>query len=255
MERIHDAISRKVCRIDLPTSVAQGSACRRAEAHDALRFKASRLQALDAARVAEYVVDRANGFCEVCGRPAALEPNRVVRLSCDGGDHPSTVAAACPACHKRIHCGDNGAGINGRLKAHTTEMEQAIETGRFIAVTAAVISDGVGRVLITQKGASTTIAGKWEFPGGKAEPGETLEECLKREIAEELGVEIGELVPLHMSDYDYGKVFVRLFGFGCKIVGGTLGLTEHVESRWVDSSELLNCDLAPADVPIARAVR
>ena len=118
-----------------------------------------------------------------------------------------------------------------------------------------MIHDGSGHVLITQKGGNGVIAGKWEFPGGKAEPGETLEDCLKREIIEELGVKIGDLTPLHMVDHDYGKFFVRLFGFGCRIVGGTIGLREHVQSRWVTLRELTECDLAPADVAIAEALR
>jgi len=148
------------------------------------------------AYVAAYVLDRANGFCGVCGRPAPfrrpdggayLEPHHVIRLSDDDPDHPSMVTAACPACHRRVHYGEDGQATNNRLKAHVPAVEQAIADGRFIIVTAAAIRNDDGRVLIVQKGGHGTIAGKWESPCGKAELGETLEGCLKRATLEELG--------------------------------------------------------------------
>ena len=216
------------------------------------------------AYVAAYVLDRANGFCGVCGRPAPfrrpdggayLEPHHVIRLSDDDPDHPSMVTAACPACHRRVHYGEDGQATNNRLKAHVPAVEQAIADGRFIIVTAAAIRNDDGRVLIVQKGGHGTIAGKWESPCGKAELGETLEGCLKREILEELGVEIGDPSSLHMTDHDYGRVFVRLFAFGCRIVNGTLALKEHVQDRWTSVEKLLESDLASADVSIANALR
>ena len=110
------------------------------------------------------------------------------------------------------------------------------------------------RFLIGPRAADATLAGKWEFPGGKVEPGETPEACLARELREELDidVEVGE----HVGDfqYDYAHLSLVLLVYRATIRSGELKALHHSVLRWVAPNELLDCDLADADVPIARAV-
>src|SRR5262249_21654603 len=82
--------------------------------------------------VRAYVLRRAGGKCESCGGPAPferlngepyLEPHHIRRLADGGPDHPSSVGAVCPACHRGIHHGKNGAGPNGRLAVFVAELE------------------------------------------------------------------------------------------------------------------------------------
>ena len=96
------------------------------------------------------------------------------------------------------------------------------------------------------------MSGYWEFPGGKVEEGESLSDCLRRELKEELGVssEIGDV--LITSDYAYKHGHIRLIGMEAKIVGGNLNLTVHDQYDWLRPSEILKLNLAPADVPVAK---
>lgn len=119
-----------------------------------------------------------------------------------------------------------------------------------IDVTAAVISKN-GLVLIARRAKGKHLEGFWEFPGGKLEPGENPEECLAREIREELKVDIVVEAFLMESIYDYGDKVVRLFAYDAKHASGQFELIEHDSILWVSPQELSNFKLAPADVPIA----
>ena len=92
---------------------------------------------------------------------------------------------------------------------------------------------------------------KWELPGGKVEPGETIEECLQREILEELGIniEILEKREFNLHKLDESKS-IRLIPFLCQISGGTLELKEHNQIVWLEPQNLLTLDWAEADIPI-----
>ena len=94
-----------------------------------------------------------------------------------------------------------------------------------------------------------SLAGKWEFPGGKVEVGESAPAALAREIHEELGVVIlvGEL--LGTGSANVGTKVVRLDVYGAAMVSGTVALREHAEVRWADADELPHFDWAEADVP------
>jgi mutator protein MutT len=119
-------------------------------------------------------------------------------------------------------------------------------------VTAAVIELEDGRVLIAKRKHTSSLAAKWEFPGGKVEVGETLEECLTREIHEELGIQISPPRRFFMTDYQYLTFDIRLCALKTKIGSGELNPRDHEEVMWVTPSQLLTMDLAPADIGIAR---
>jgi len=119
-------------------------------------------------------------------------------------------------------------------------------------VTAAIVRHE-GKILLARRGTGP-LAGRWEFPGGKIEPGETPEACLVREIGEELGAEIAVRSFLARSDHDYDGFSIRLDGFLCDWTGGEFRCgADHTEIAWISPGELLGYDLAPADVTLAEA--
>jgi 8-oxo-dGTP diphosphatase len=106
------------------------------------------------------------------------------------------------------------------------------------------------RYLITKRPADVHLGGFWEFPGGKQEPGESLEECLQRELKEELGIDITPGPSFHIIRHEYPEKLVELHFFCCTIHNGaprTLGCEEW---RWVTATDLLNFEFPPADRPI-----
>ncbi len=111
-------------------------------------------------------------------------------------------------------------------------------------VCAVMIPDG--RALACQRPLDKAEGGKWEFPGGKVEPGETFEAALRREIEEELGLVIMVTEPL--PPVEHGKI--RLRPFRCEIIGGKLTLHEHLEARWLSQGDGDDLDWAAADIPI-----
>lgn len=115
-------------------------------------------------------------------------------------------------------------------------------------VTAAIIVHD-NRVLIARRGPGQKLAGKWEFPGGKIEAGETPEACLVREIKEELGVEIEIDGFFGESIYRYEKGEIRLLGYKAKLMSGDIRVTVHSQIRWIGQDELGDYDYAPADLP------
>ena len=120
-------------------------------------------------------------------------------------------------------------------------------------VTCAIIENN-GKILIARRAQDQKLAGKWEFPGGKVEDGESPEECLKRELEEEFGIqaEVGEFITSNTHHYDH--ISIELFAFHVKYISGDFTLTDHDIIEWVAPAELLNYDLAEADVPIAQVV-
>ena len=122
-----------------------------------------------------------------------------------------------------------------------------------IQVTAAVIIRD-GRVLIAKRRSGATLAGKWEFPGGKVEPDETMVQCLKRELDEESGVkvEVEDFICMNKHSYSFGDV--ELFAYKVRVISGEFQLNEHDEVKWVLPSELLLYDFAEATIPICKRV-
>lgn len=121
-------------------------------------------------------------------------------------------------------------------------------------VTAAIILKD-NKVLIAQRAPDDKLAGKWEFPGGKIEPGETLEECLKREIREELAVEIEVSDFFGESIYIYQSGAIKLMAFLCKWISGDFTLIVHSRIAWVNHHELDLFDFAPADIPLVEKLK
>ncbi len=122
-----------------------------------------------------------------------------------------------------------------------------------IEVVCGVILDG-DKVLCVQRSETMSLSLKWEFPGGKIEKNETPEQCLYREIKEELGVTIEILEKLSNSYYDYGSFEIILIPYLCKCLGDEIILSEHKEFQWLLFSELTMLEWAPADVPIVNEV-
>lgn len=117
-----------------------------------------------------------------------------------------------------------------------------------VRVTAAIIEKD-GKFLIARRKAGP-LAQLWEFPGGKIEEGESPEECLKREILEEFGVEIGVERYLTTSQYTYPHISIQLMGFLALYQHGEFKLTDHDAILWVTPEEMREYDFAPADVPL-----
>lgn len=112
-----------------------------------------------------------------------------------------------------------------------------------------------GRYLIARRKPGVHLAGFWEFPGGKREPGESLEECLQRELFEELSVRIDIPVPFQIIRHDYADKTVELHFFRCMIESGQAMPLDCAEIRWVAPDELDKLNFPPADRPIIDALR
>lgn len=120
-----------------------------------------------------------------------------------------------------------------------------------IKVAAAVIEDDRGRVLVARHGPGGRLAGRWEFPGGKLEPGEEAPEALRREIREELGLEIRVGEFLLSFPHVRPGFNLELLVFRAARCGGSLCLTEHDAVRWAAAGELAALDLAEPDRIVA----
>ncbi len=119
-----------------------------------------------------------------------------------------------------------------------------------IDVTCALIVNERGLVLVAQRSSSMSLPLKWEFPGGKVEPDETPENCLIREISEELNIIIQVRHSLPYNVHNYPSISIKLIPFICKFVKGKIKLKEHANFKWVGKAELLDLDWADADIPI-----
>ncbi len=123
-----------------------------------------------------------------------------------------------------------------------------------IDVTAAILVEN-GRVLIARRKPGASRAGMWEFPGGKVRPGETPEACLRREIREELGLDIAVGKFLGESIHAYADQCIRLLAYLARIEAGAPVLNDHAAVEWVGFDELARFTFCEADMPFVRMLR
>jgi 8-oxo-dGTP diphosphatase len=122
--------------------------------------------------------------------------------------------------------------------------------GETIRVCCAILVDK-NLVLCAQRSSSMSLPDKWEFPGGKIEPGEQTHEALRREIREELGVEIEVLQEFKSTFHRYSEErHIELIPFLARIIKGSPNPTEHQTLKWVKLGDLKGLDWAEADIPI-----
>jgi 8-oxo-dGTP diphosphatase len=123
-----------------------------------------------------------------------------------------------------------------------------------IVVTAGIIEKH-GKILIARRKQGDALEHKWEFPGGKIEPGEMPEQCLVRELMEEFGVQtqVNDLVC--SSTFAYAHTSIQLLAYHVVHPSGQFLLHDHEEIRWVALDELGSYDFAEADIPIAQKLR
>lgn len=120
-----------------------------------------------------------------------------------------------------------------------------------INVTAGLIFKD-GRILIAERPQGYHLAGLWEFPGGKQEPDETLEECLEREIKEELGIEIKAERPFTTVSHEYEKKIVCLHVFECRHISGSPTGLDGQNIKWIKPSELIQYEFPPPDQEVIK---
>ena len=120
---------------------------------------------------------------------------------------------------------------------------------RKIEVVAAVIEKD-DKIFCAQRNLTKSMGGKWEFPGGKIEVGETNEEALVREISEEFDSEIKVNEYIMTVEHDYPTFHITMHAYLCTLVNGELKLKEHNDSTWLTRDKLLTLDFADADKPI-----
>jgi len=118
-----------------------------------------------------------------------------------------------------------------------------------IDVTCAIIVND-NKVLVAQRSEKMNLPLKWEFPGGKIEQNETAENCLKREIKEELNIEIELIRRLESQKFKYELFTINLIPFISKYLSGEIALAEHKCVKWLTKEELECLDWAPADISV-----
>lgn len=140
--------------------------------------------------------------------------------------------------------------------ALVTEVENAGAVPTVLVVAVALI-DPDGRILIAQRPEGKQLAGLWEFPGGKVEPGERPEQALIRELHEELGIDVKEacLAPFVFTSHAYEKFHLLMPLYLCRRWSGTVVAKEHTALAWVKPDKLRDYPMPPADEPLIAWLR
>lgn len=125
---------------------------------------------------------------------------------------------------------------------------------KHIEVVAAVIKKE-DKYFCAQRSNNGELAKKWEFPGGKVETGETLEESLKRELREELKIDVNITKFITTVNHEYNTFSLTLHAFLCEPLTNEFVLTEHLDSKWLSIEDLDQLDWAEADIPIVNKLK
>ncbi len=127
---------------------------------------------------------------------------------------------------------------------------------KLLLVVAAALVDGDGRVLVSQRPEGRSLAGLWEFPGGKVEAGERPEDALIRELSEELGIVVSEacLAPLTFASHAYPDMHLLMPLYVCRRWDGLAQSMEGQALRWVRAAALRELTMPPADAPLIPAL-
>lgn len=125
---------------------------------------------------------------------------------------------------------------------------------KVIDVVGAVILNESNQVLCALRSKNMSLPGKWEFPGGKVEVGETHKETVKREIREELSCEISVGPLITDCLHDYPNITIRLYTYDAQLISGQPIPHEHERLEWVDIASLADLDWAPADIPTVQRI-
>ena len=135
-----------------------------------------------------------------------------------------------------------------------TEVSAPVPT---VLVVAVALIDPDGRVLIAQRPEGKSLAGLWEFPGGKVEPGERPEQALIRELKEELDIDVQEacLAPFVFTSHAYEKFHLLMPLYLCRRWSGVVTAREHSGLAWVKPNRLADYDMPPADEPLVAWLR
>ena len=120
-------------------------------------------------------------------------------------------------------------------------------------VAGAIIKDG--KVFSAQRGKSGKTAFKWEFPGGKIDPGETPEEALARELREELSINVKVHELIYQVVDEYEDVSLHIDTYRCELLSGTPTLSEHIALAWSNKEELDKLEFSPADDPVLAKIK
>ncbi|AGT10034.1 8-oxo-dGTP diphosphatase MutT [Paracoccus aminophilus] len=128
---------------------------------------------------------------------------------------------------------------------------------RILLVAAVALIDADGRVLLAQRPEGKSLAGLWEFPGGKVDPGETPEQALIRELQEELGIDTWAscLAPLTFASHTYEDFHLLMPLYACRRWEGIAQPREGQKLAWVRGQDLTDYEMPPADVPLIPILR
>jgi 8-oxo-dGTP diphosphatase len=121
-----------------------------------------------------------------------------------------------------------------------------------IHVTCAIILNERKQVFVAQRNSIMHLPLKWEFPGGKVEEGESLQDCLIREMKEQFDMTIEIISQLPPNEHEYTDKTIKLIPFLCLWIAGVISLKEHAAYRWLEPRNLLDLDWAEADIPIVK---
>lgn len=126
-----------------------------------------------------------------------------------------------------------------------------------LIVVAAALVDADLRVLLTQRPEGKSLAGLWEFPGGKVDPGESPETALRRELFEELAIDVCPtcIAPLSFASHSYDSFHLLMPLYVCRSWDGTVTPQEDQQTAWVAANRLHHYPMPPADLPLLPTIR